>query len=158
MSDDLLDLLNSKVNRKKPAKTHDDTVVNSSTLNPAPLSNPERVEEPEADQSPFTVMVDDNYHYMDGDSRYTAGKFDTWEEAVTLAKKIVDETISPAINDGLSPEGAVSNYRHFGEDPWIIGNGAVPEGESFSAWSYAEEPAFQLYALKNRIHEEKDNE
>jgi hypothetical protein len=77
---------------------------------------------------------------------------------VALAKKIVDETISPAINDGLSPEDAIMTYRHFGEDPWITGNGAVPKGESFSAWSYAEERAFQLYALKNRIHEEKDNE
>ncbi len=49
-------------------------------------------------------------------------------------------------------------YRHFGEDPWITGNGAVPEGESFSAWSYAEKRAFQLYALKNRMYEESNNE
>ncbi len=158
MSDDLQDLLNSIVNKKKPAKFHDDTVCNSSTLNPAPLSGPERVEETVADQSPFTVMVDDNYHYMDGDSRYTAGKFDTWEEALALAKKIVDEAIIPAINDGLSPEDAIMSYRHFGEDPWIIGNGAVPEGEHFSAWSYAEKRAFQLYAIKNLIHEESNNE
>ncbi len=103
MSDDLQDLLNSITNRKEPAKIHDDTVGNSSTLNPAPLSSPERVEELEENQSPFTVMVDDNYHYMDGDSRYTAGIFVTWEEAVALAKKIVDETISVAINDGLRP-------------------------------------------------------
>ncbi len=158
MLDDLQDLLNSITNRKKPAKIQDDTVCNSSTLNPAPLSSPERVEKTEADQSPFTVMVDDNYHYMDGDSRYTAGMFDTWEEAVALAKKIVDETISPAINDGLSPEDAIMSYRHFGEDPWIIGNGAVPKGEHFSVCGYAEMRAFQLYALKNRMYEESDNE
>ena len=158
MSNDLQDLLNSKITGEKPAKIQDDTVGYSSTLNTEPLASPERVEEPESDQTAFTVMVDDNYHYMDGDSRYTAGKFDTWEEAVALAKKIVDETVIPAINDGLSPEDAISNYRHFGEDPWIIGNGAVPEGQSFSAWSYAEKRAFQLHALKNRMYEESNND
>jgi len=158
MSDDLQDLLNSKLNRNEPVRIYDDSVCNTSTLNPAHLSSSERIEKPKENQSPFTVMVDDNYHYMDGDSRYTAGKFDSWEEALALAEKIVDETVIPAINDGLSPEDAISSYRHFGEDPWIIGNGAVPEGESFSAWSYAEKRAFQLYALKNRMYEESDNE
>ena len=152
------DSQNSILNRKKPARIHDESVSNTSTLNPAPLSSPEQIEETEEEQAPFTVMVDDNYHYMDGDSRYVAGKFDTWEEALALAKKIVDETVGSAINDGLSPKDAIRNYRHFGEDPWIIGSGAVPEGGHFSAWKYAEERAFQLYVLKNRMDKESENE
>lgn len=126
--------------------------------NPPRLSDPAPVEEPGEVHAPFTVLVDDNYHYMDVGSRYTAGKFDTWEEALALAQKIVDETIIPAINDGLSPKDAIRNYRHFGEDPWIIGDGTVPEGEHFSAWKYAEERVFQLYSIKNRMNEENENE
>lgn len=97
----------------------------------------------------FIVYVDDNYHYMDPDSRYIAGEFETWEEAVTLAKKIVDESIAAAIEGGATPAEALDNYKHFGEDPWISGSGEIPEGApSFSAWSYAEERAVELYNRK----------
>ena len=35
----------------------------------------------------YTVFVDDNFHYMDKDERYTHGLFETLEAAVEAAKK-----------------------------------------------------------------------
>lgn len=111
---------------------------------------PQAPVKPPEPNSPFTVYVDDNFHYMDKDHRYAAGKFDTWEEAVTLARKIVDETIVKAIDGGSTPKEAIDEYRSFGEDPWIVEDGTVPCDDSFSAWSYAETRATQLYELKHR--------
>ena len=117
---------------------------------PPPKPEEEKPAEPRKPSSPFTVYVDDNFHYMDKDRRYTAGKFDTWEEALALAMKIVDETIVKAIDGGSTPEEAIDEYRAFGEDPWIVSDGTVPCDESFSGWSYAETRARELYELKQR--------
>ena len=38
----------------------------------------------------YTVLVDDNYHYMNEEYRYTLGVYDTKEEALQAAKSIVD--------------------------------------------------------------------
>ena len=48
------------------------------------------------------------------------------------AKKIVNESIAAAVNDCLSAEDAFDNYRMFGDDPWITGNGPIPDGKTFS--------------------------
>ncbi len=39
----------------------------------------------------YTVRVDDNFHYMDSSERYTAGEYDTWDEALAKAQSIVDD-------------------------------------------------------------------
>jgi hypothetical protein len=117
---------------------------------PPPKPEEEEQAVPHKPSRPFAVYVDDNYHYMDEDARYTAGEFDTWEEAVTLTRKIVDETIVKAIESGSTPEKAIDEYKNFGEDPWISGDGAIPDGDSFSAWTYAETRAIELYELKQR--------
>ena len=81
----------------------------------------------------YTVEVDDNYHYMDESERYTLGEYDTWEEALAAAKKVVDDFL-----DASSESGAklYDDYVSFGEDPFI--SGGPPDGqESFSAWAYA---------------------
>ena len=140
----------------KEALPADDLVGFEKSYSPSP--EPENTEpaapqvpvKPPEPSSPFTVYVDDNYHYMNEDHRYTAGEFDTWEEAVTLARKIVDETIVKAIEGGSTPQKAIDEYRAFGEDPWIVSDGTVPSEESFSAWSYAETRARELYELKQR--------
>jgi hypothetical protein len=99
---------------------------------------------------PFIVKVDDNYHYMDEDSRYTAGEFDTYEEALALAKKIVDETTYPSIESGHTPDEVVYDYKTFGEDPWIVSDGSIPYEGSFSAWSYAKKRATELSEPKHK--------
>ena len=41
----------------------------------------------------YTVMVDDNFHYMDEEHRYEIGTFASYEAAVEACKKIVDEEL-----------------------------------------------------------------
>jgi hypothetical protein len=117
------------------------------------LRSDKKKEEPAKPRKPsshFTVIVDDNYHYMDKNHRYTYGEFSTWQEAVAKAKKIVDHDIVSAIESGSTPEEAIDLYQTFGEDPSIIGDGDIPDDNFFSAWTYAETRARELYELKQR--------
>ncbi len=117
-----------------------------------PTPEPERqvikVPAPPEPTRAFTVYVDDNYHFMDEYSRYKAGEFDTYEEALALARKIVDESIVSPIETGSTPERVLEQYRMFGEDPFILSNGTIEYDGHFSAWSYAEERARTLYEAK----------
>jgi hypothetical protein len=79
----------------------------------------------------FTVYVDDNYHFMDEDERYTLGVFDTEEEAIKAAKAVIDEFLLKNISDTKSAEKLYEGLCIYGEDPWIS-----PPG-SFHAWDYA---------------------
>ena len=83
----------------------------------------------------YTVFVDDNFHYMDKDERYKLGEFDSADEAVAAAKKIVDEFLESNHKPGQSAEELLATYKSFGEDPWI--SGGDPRCK-FSAWDYAE--------------------
>lgn len=81
----------------------------------------------------YTVRVDDNYHYMDADERYTHGQYETLEDALKAAKEIVDDCLSSAYKSGMSADTLYQNYTSFGADPFIVG----PEDSKFSAWEYA---------------------
>jgi hypothetical protein len=83
----------------------------------------------------YLVYVDDNFHYRDEEERYLKGEYDTLEEAISVAKKIVDEFLEDGYSEGMSSGALFSQYTGFGDDPWIwTGDGKVP----FSAWTYAE--------------------
>lgn len=85
--------------------------------------------------SEFTVFVDDNFHYMDPNERWTAGQYATYEEALTKAKAIVDSSLREHLKPGVTAAQMIAGYRGFGEDPFIV---PTPEGQlSFSAWDYA---------------------
>lgn len=100
----------------------------------------------------YELYLDENDHYRDEEKRYLAGVFDTYEEAVRAAKKIVDEYLEYACAPGMTAEELLNSYRMFGEDPFIVGNvsGQYDEaaaaghavfaegGSRFSAWEYAE--------------------
>lgn len=77
----------------------------------------------------FKVFVDDNFHYMDEDQRYSVGEFQTLDEAVTKCQAIVEEELSNMSKDGMAAETLYETYVSFGKDPWIQGGG-------FSAWDY----------------------
>ncbi len=49
----------------------------------------------------YTVMVDDNFHYMDEEHRYAIGEFSTFEKAVVACKKIVDEELRDMMKQGV---------------------------------------------------------
>ena len=86
---------------------------------------------------PFTVVVADNFHYMDESENYVHGKFATLEEAIAAAKRIVDEFLVSALKPGMNAATLYSQYTSFGDDPYITGSSEP--GVPFSAWNYAQE-------------------
>jgi hypothetical protein len=90
----------------------------------------------------YTVRVDDNFHYMDKDYRYTHGEYATVEDALKEAKAIVDGFLSAAYIPGMRPDDLYQSYTTFGDDPFIIG----PEDAKFSAWNYAQRRCEEICA------------
>jgi hypothetical protein len=43
---------------------------------------------------PYTVMVDDNFHFMDESHRWPRGEYATLEEAIAECKRMVDEDLA----------------------------------------------------------------
>jgi len=46
-----------------------------------------------AGKTKYQIFIDDNFHYMDEDERIAGDVFDTAEEAIAAAKKIVDKSL-----------------------------------------------------------------
>jgi hypothetical protein len=84
---------------------------------------------------PFTVIVADNFHYMDETESSKVGDFDSLEQAVEAAKRIVDEYLLSDYEPGTNASSLYKRYTMFGPDPYIISPGAT--GVLFSAWNYA---------------------
>jgi len=84
----------------------------------------------------YTVFVDDNAHYMDEESRYKLGDFETLEAATAAAKKLLDDWIRENRKVGKSGSQLFSEYCSFGDDPYIVGpdQGRTP----FSARDYVQ--------------------
>jgi hypothetical protein len=93
----------------------------------------------------YTVMVDDNYHYMDKDERYKHGDFTTAAEAIAAARKIVDDYLATAYEPGMNASVLYSSYTSFGDDPFIVSPGKEVE---FSAWDYAKARCEEICAEK----------
>lgn len=88
----------------------------------------------------FELFVDDNYHYMDEQSRHRVGSFVSYKEALSKAKAIVDGFLERSHQPGMTSDELFQGYAGFGEDPFI-----VPAGEPyFSAWDYARERCAEL--------------
>ncbi len=83
----------------------------------------------------FTVVVADNFHYMDESEYYEHGTFESLEAAIEAAKEIVDAFLASAMKPGITAEQLYEQFAHFGDDPFIRGGkqGGVP----FSARDYA---------------------
>jgi hypothetical protein len=156
MSDDNFEKLKSLLTSETD-EVHTENYVKIDNYSPP---SPAKRRPQEGPESPFTVYIDDNYHYQDEDERYIGGEFGTWKAAVTFARKVVDRTVVPTIEGGggLSPEEAYDNYIMFGDDPWITGRGPIPEGETFSAWPYAKQRCYELYEQKKKKENEEDRQ
>jgi len=89
--------------------------------------------------SPYKVMVDDNYHYMDDSERDELGVFSTAEEAIAACKRIVDEFLTTSYKPGMTAEELEKSYKGFGEDPFILVLGGIDKPVKFSAWNYAKD-------------------
>jgi hypothetical protein len=91
----------------------------------------------------FTVMVDENSHYLDESERYEHGTFATYDEALAACRRIVDEFLAAQHQPGMTAADLYSLYTTFGEDPHIVPD---QPGASFSAWGYARLRCDQLCA------------
>jgi hypothetical protein len=96
---------------------------------------------------PYTVMVADNFHYMDEDERWEYGTFATREEALAACRKLVDEWLALNHKPDMTADALLSQYKSFGDDPYIIAPYEA-QGVAYSAWDYACEQAAVLYGKK----------
>jgi hypothetical protein len=71
----------------------------------------------------YRVPVDDNYHYMDADERYTHGIYQTLEEAPAVCREIVDRCLAEEYQPGMSADALYSRYMMFGDDPFVVAPG-----------------------------------
>jgi hypothetical protein len=86
----------------------------------------------------YRVLVDENSHYQDPESRWELGTFDTAAEALAACRKMVDEDLLEQHKPGMSAADLFTVYKALGDDPFIVPvDGAAPI--EFSAWDYAEE-------------------
>lgn len=90
---------------------------------------------------PFDIFIDDNFHYMDESERIHRGSFDTFEEALAEARRIVETSVRSSYRPGMSFNELWEQYKTFGDDPFISSGG-------FSAWSYAAEVVRNLVAAQ----------
>jgi hypothetical protein len=82
----------------------------------------------------FTVLIDDNFHYMDESERTAGGSFATAEEAIAEARRIVDRSLHEFYKPGITFADLMSAYCMFGEDPFIRSDASPCP---FSARDYA---------------------
>jgi hypothetical protein len=94
----------------------------------------------------YIVKVDENEHFMDQDSRWTLGVFDTPEEAIAAAKHLVDVSLREHLVPGITPEKLFNAYRDCGDDPHIGTDICGVAGPIFSAWDYAKARAVEMCA------------
>ncbi len=100
----------------------------------------------------YELYVDENYDYMDEDERYKAGEFDTIDEAITAAKKIVDDFLLSVYRKRpyISPEELYAEYKRSGEDPWIH-----PNYSDYNSWDYAEVRCREIFRSTRPVRHKK---
>lgn len=85
----------------------------------------------------YTVMVDDNFHYMDPDERWQCGTFTSLEEALAMCRQLVDRSLQEFYKPGMTAAELHEQYSFFGDDPFIVGLEGSDERVPFSARDYA---------------------
>lgn len=89
-------------------------------------------------RKPFTVFVDDNFHYMDQEHRYRHGAFATWDKAVAACQKLIDAELRDFLEQGIEPEALSATWALYGSDPFIVAtdDGTAGPARRFSARDY----------------------
>jgi hypothetical protein len=97
--------------------------------------------------SQYTVMVDDNFHYMEEDERWELGTFSTVEEATAACRALVDRSLRESHKPGMTAAQLYDHYTSFGDEPFIVAPPGVPKGV-FSARDYARSRVEELCAAE----------
>lgn len=95
----------------------------------------------------YEVIVACNFHYMDTSEHYVAGEFENVEDALRLARKIVEQSL-PEYQHGMNADEMFDSYKAFGEDPFIAPR---PDTARFSAWDYAKQRCKEICACDNFV-------
>lgn len=90
---------------------------------------------------PYQVISYDAYDAPPERTDLLQGGFDTLEEAVLFAKKMIDDEVALSVGKGKSLEEAVQDYKNFGEIPMVLGD----KDHTFHAYDY-------LNSLLNNKH------
>lgn len=92
----------------------------------------------------YTVMVDDNFHYMDPDERWQYGTYATIAEAVAVCRHLVDRSLLEQFKQGMTADQVYEAYVFFGDDPFVVGIEGSDEKVPFSGRDYARERSREL--------------
>jgi hypothetical protein len=82
----------------------------------------------------YTLLCDDNFHYMDETERTVLGEFESADAAIVAARLVVDRDLSGAYKPGMTAAELFEYYTSFGSDPFIRSD---DRSCAFSAWDYA---------------------
>jgi len=93
----------------------------------------------------YQIVIADNFHYMDPDEYLHLPGDMTLDEAIEMAKRIVDEWLDDAVRQGTPIKDLYQQYTMFGDDPFIVGPDVTGK-PLFSAWTYAREKCDRLLA------------
>ena len=87
----------------------------------------------------YHLRVYDNFHYGDDSEAYDYGQYDSYDLALTAAKKMVESSLRHEYKPGMTKDDLLVSYLFYGEDPIIVPNKS--DRERFSARDYANEIA-----------------
>lgn len=95
----------------------------------------------------YRLVVDKNSHFMDEESRWIAGEFDSADAAVAKAMAMVDDDLQCFAKPGMTAAALFECYKMFGDDPFVIPLNRAAAVE-FSAWDYAERRCAEICASR----------
>lgn len=97
----------------------------------------------------YAVRILDNFRFMDKNAEYNSGSFDTYEEAVSKCKAILDDFLESAYQPGEDAEQLYGTYVQYGETPIIWGDNLG----DFDSNEYARVRCMEISKLgRPRIH------
>ena len=80
------------------------------------------------------VYIDENPHLADTSARLMRGEFDSREEALALAREIVDDCLAESRRDGMTANQLLEAFVTVGEQPFLLPD---DEHAPFDALEYA---------------------
>ena len=98
----------------------------------------------------YKVIVDDNFHH--GETGYLHGTFENLDDALAACREITEDSVQQYFKPGETAEEMHSNYRMFGDDPYVVAPVGA-ERVTFCAWDFARERFGQLATVPSTLEE-----
>jgi len=91
----------------------------------------------------FHLKIFDNNHHWDEASSFDHGNYETYEDAIIAAKKIIEEFFVGECYSGRTVGDLMASFAMYGEEPVVLPD-EPPNGKNFSPRNYAEEYVNQI--------------